>query len=562
MESDDWEALYDFGTPMVDEQEAPTFQQFGSTLESLDISELTVDIRNAMFNNRRFWPADFGGVSDGAFSGEGGTDGEHGNYGPLFVRLAWHCSGTYRMADGKGGCAGGRQRFEPERSWEDNTNLDKARALLAPIKIKYGDALSWGDLIIAAGTTALREMGTPVRQFCLGRVDETDGTNSLPLGIGGQPESSTPPCEVQGLCEAPLGAGTVGLIYVNPEGPVLVAGGDPTPHPGFAAANIRDVFGRMGQDDRETVALIGGGHSVGKSHGACDVPHAGGLSPFEAYERGQTFAWDGLCGEGSGLRGKGDNVATSGIEGAWTTRPTYWDNEFFTKLVNREWELFTGPGGKYQWRIVNPDAAEARLMRMTTDIALINDDSYRLIVEEFANDQTAFDEAFDDAWFKLTHRGGMWSPQSKCDVGSVPAWVTDAGNNRMLDSDTGSTPEQGELEQAAFDRCTRAQAIRPGGSRSNQRRFRQAARACQEALEAAGLTQAQFQAHLQAELAEAQPELDQAATDLCARVGRSGGSRSAQSRFRRRLARCEEAREAAAANEAARAAAAAAAANH
>jgi len=340
------------------------------------------------------------------------------------------------MADGAGGCTGGRQRFEPERSWDDNTNLDKARALLAPIKIKHGDGLSWGDLIIAAGSVALREMGTPIRQICFGRVDEPDGTNSFPLGIGGQPASSTPPCEVQGMCEAPLGAGTVGLIYVNPEGPVVEAGGSPVPDPALAAGNIRDVFGRMGQDDRETVALIGGGHSVGKSHGACNIPHASGLSPFEAYEQGQMFAWDGGCGQGTGLRGKGDFVVTSGIEGAWTTRPTYWDNEFFTNLVDREWELFTGPGGKHQWRIVNADAAEADLMRMTTDIALISDDSYRAIVEEFARDQQAFDDAFDDAWFKLTHRGGMWSPDTFCDVGSVPSWVTAGGNNRMLDSDT------------------------------------------------------------------------------------------------------------------------------
>lgn len=433
--SEDWEEFYDFGTPMSDEQEAPTARRFGRTLKDLDVSELAADIRVAMFHNRFFWPADFGGVEDGAFSGEGGTSGENGNYGPLFVRLAWHCAGTYRMADGEGGCTGARQRFEPERSWEDNVNLDKARALLAPIKIKYGDALSWGDLIIAAGTTALREMGTPVQQFCLGRVDETDGANSLPLGIGGQPESSTPPCEIQGMCQAPIGAGTVGLIYVNPEGPVVEAGGSPVPDPALAAANIRDVFGRMGQDDRETVALIGGGHSIGKSHGACDLPHAAGVTPFEAYEMDQRFAWDGECGQGSGLKGRGPNTVGSGIEGAWTSRPTYWDNEFFTYLVDRDWELFTGPGGKYQWRIPNANVGEEELMRMTTDIALINDESYRALVEEFARDQTAFDEAFDDAWFKLTHRGGNWSPDSKCDVGSMPAWVTEAGNNRMLDSD-------------------------------------------------------------------------------------------------------------------------------
>merc|ERR1719253_45584 len=197
--SDVWEDLYDLGTPMRDEQDASSYQQFGSTLQDLDLTALAADIKTAMFNNRYFFPADFGGIEDGVFSGDGGSHGENGNYGPLFARLAWHCSGTWRMSDGNGGCSGGRQRFEPERSWDDNTNLDKARALLAPIKIKYGDALSWGDLITFAGTTALRVMGTPISQACVGRIDDTDGTKSLPLGIGGQPESSTPPCEVQGM---------------------------------------------------------------------------------------------------------------------------------------------------------------------------------------------------------------------------------------------------------------------------------------------------------------------------------------------------------------------------
>jgi catalase (peroxidase I) len=437
--SDVWEDLYDLGTPMRDEQDASSYQQFGSTLQDLDHIALAADIKTAMYNNRYFFPADHGGtdggIEDAVFSGDGGSHGENGNYGPLFARLAWHCSGTWRMSDGNGGCSGGRQRFEPERSWDDNTNLDKARALLAPIKMKYGDALSWGDLITFAGTTAMRVMGTPISQHCFGRIDDTDGTKSLPLGIGGEPESSTPPCEVQGMCNEPLGAGTVGLIYVNPEGPVLEAGGSPVPDPVASAANIRDVFGRMGQDDRDTVALIGGGHTVGKSHGACNLPAAQGLIPREAYELGQSFAWEGECGQGSGLRGKGPHVVTSGIEGPWTTRPTYWDNEFFTKLVDREWELFTGPGGKHQWRIVDPSPEEAILMRMTTDIALINDDRYRALVEEFAQDLAAFDQAFDVAWFKLVHRGGSWSPNSKCDVGSIPSWVTEAGNNRMLDSD-------------------------------------------------------------------------------------------------------------------------------
>merc|ERR1719183_2055817 len=249
---------------MSDEQEAPSFRQFGRSLRDLDVNELAVDIRTVMFNNRFFWPADFGGVEDGIFSGDGGSSGENGNYGPQFVRLAWHCSGTYRQSDGKGGCGGGRQRFEPERSWDDNANLDKTRALLAPIKDKYGDALSWGDLINFAATESIREMGGPLTKFCFGRIDEPDGTNSEALLENGAPCNS-----FQGNCQEPFGTGTTGLIYVNPEGPVVEAGGSPVPDPALSAKNIRDVFGRMGDDDRDTVALIGGGHAFGKCHGAC-----------------------------------------------------------------------------------------------------------------------------------------------------------------------------------------------------------------------------------------------------------------------------------------------------
>jgi catalase (peroxidase I) len=409
-----WANMYDQGTPFDNASPAPTDEEYAVSLNGLDVNALTEDIKSLLAGESNpEWPADFG------------------NYGPLFIRLAWHCSGSYRATDGKGGCAGGRHRFEPERSWDDNTNLDKARALLAPIKDKYGAALSWGDLIIAAGTTSLRVMGTPIKQFCLGRVDDADGTNSLALGPSEEQEKVAP-CEVNGQCERPLGSTTVGLIYLNPEGPVVEAGGSPVPDPSLSAKDVRDSFSRMDHDDRATVALIGGGHAFGKTHGAC--PAGPGLRPSEAYAQGQATAWQGECGEGD-MKGKGANAFTSGFEGPWTTQPLKWDNEFFTNLLDHEWEKVMGPGGHWQWRIKDATEAESGLMRLTSDMALIHDDTYLQIVKEFASDMSAFDEAFDDAWFKLTHKGGRWSTAAKCDTGDVPAWVIEQENARMLDTD-------------------------------------------------------------------------------------------------------------------------------
>jgi catalase (peroxidase I) len=389
---------------------------FETSLPHLNIKALARDIKRAMLQSRGGWPADFGAPG-----------GSGGNYGPQFVRLAWHCSGTYRLSDGKGGCAGGRQRFEPERSWDDNANLDKTRALLAPIKAKYGDALSWGDLITFAATAAMREMGAPLTKFCFGRIDDADGTNSEALLENGAPCNS-----FQGDCQEPFGTGTTGLIYVNPEGPVLEAEGLPVPDPALSAKDIRDVFGRMGDDDRDTVALIGGGHAFGKCHGACT--DSAGLSPSKAFAQNSQFAWEGTCG-GGGLKGKGPNTVTSGFEGPWTYTPTQWGNGFFTGLVHYEWERHTGPGGHQQWRVVNATGPTRELMRLTSDVALIHDSKYLRLVHEFAADEDALGSAFDSAWFKLTHRGGSWSTKSFCDHGPVPKWVMEQNNNRMLDSD-------------------------------------------------------------------------------------------------------------------------------
>jgi catalase (peroxidase I) len=412
--------LYD-GTPPSDQSnKCVSPDEYAEALKALDLEAVKKDIQDAMTNSQDCWPADFG------------------NYGPFFVRLAWHCSGSYRKSDGKGGCSGGRQRFEPERSWPDNTNLDKARALLAPIKEKYGAGLSWGDLFTLGGTTALRSMGTPIKQFCAGRIDSCDGLESLDLGPGYQQEQKYP-CKRQGKCKnaSGLGSTTVGLIYLNPEGPVALNEStgqwSPNPDPLLSAADVRDSFSRMDHDDRGTVALIGGGHAVGKTHGAC--PSGAGKSPKEAYasQKDDEIPWPGLCGTG-----KGKDSFTAGFEGPWTTNPLKWDIEYFEKLVNKdgtlvEWEKHIGPGGHWQWRLKNPKENERGLMRLTSDMALTQDSKYLAIVKEFRNNITAFDEAFDIAWTKLITKGGSWSKSKFCDSGSFPEHLL--LSNGMLPTD-------------------------------------------------------------------------------------------------------------------------------
>lgn len=397
------------GTPPEDAAEAPTDYEYMAALMTLDMHAVKRDVAQLLTDSQECWPADFG------------------HYGPFFVRLAWHCSGSYRKSDGKGGCGGGRQRFEPERSWPDNTNLDKARALLYPLKRKYGHALSWGDLFITAGTTALRQMGTPITRLCFGRVDDSDGAASLGLGPSAEQEQ-TAPCPINGCCKKPLGSTTVGLIYLNPEGPVLEKDGKPIPDPKLSVVDIRDSFGRMGHDDRATVALIGGGHAFGKTHGAC--PKGAGPAPKQAYNMTTpSIPWPGLCGTG-----KGNDTFTAGFEGPWTTKPLQWDNEYFKLLLEQVWEKHIGPGGHWQWRIKGAAGPLKGLMRLTSDVALLHDPVYLDIVKEFASNMTAFDEAFDDAWFKLTTTfGARWSPAAKCDAGEFPTEIGSVG--AMLSSD-------------------------------------------------------------------------------------------------------------------------------
>jgi catalase-peroxidase len=357
---------------------------YAEAFSALDLDALRRDIEAVMTTSQPWWPADYG------------------HYGPFFIRMAWHAAGTYRVHDGRGGAGSGMQRFAPLNSWPDNANLDKARRLLWPVKQAYGQAISWADLMILAGNVALESMGLRPFGFAGGRADlwepdDTDwGTEDTWLGEAryrGERE-----------LDDPLAAVQMGLIYVNPEGPNGV------PDPLAAARDIRETFARMAMNDEETVALIAGGHTFGKAHGAATPAGHVGPEPEGAAIAEQGLGWTSTFGTGSGA-----DTITSGLEGAWTTHPARWDDNYFENLFGYEWELTKSPAGAWQWTPKDgagagtvPDAHDPSKrhapMMLTTDLALRFDPAYEAISRRFRDDPAAFADAFARAWFKLTHR--------------------------------------------------------------------------------------------------------------------------------------------------------------
>ena len=378
---------------------------YAKEFKSLDLPAVVKDLHALMTDSQDWWPADFG------------------HYGPLFIRMAWHAAGTYRIGDGRGGAGSGMQRFAPLNSWPDNVNLDKARRLLWPIKQKYGRKISWADLIVLTGTVALDSMGLKTFGFAGGRQDVWEpeeiywGSETKWLGsdirysrgspgVGGQSvldsEDNSEVVHTRDL-ENPLAAVQMGLIYVNPEGP------DGKPDPIAAAIDIRDTFARMAMDDEETVALIAGGHTFGKTHGAASATHVGD-NPEAVELEHQGFGWHNSFGTG-----KGGDTITSGLEVTWTSKPTQWTNEYFENLFGFEWELTKSPAGAHQW--VAKDGAGAGTIphahdpakrlaptMLTTDLSLREDPAYEKISRRFLENPQELADAFARAWYKLTHR--------------------------------------------------------------------------------------------------------------------------------------------------------------
>jgi catalase-peroxidase len=358
---------------------------YAEEFKTLDLAAVKKDIYDLMVTSQEWWPADYG------------------HYGPFFIRMAWHSAGTYRIQDGRGGAGSGTQRFAPLNSWPDNANLDKARLLLWPVKQKYGKKLSWADLMILAGNCALESMGFKTFGFGGGREDVWEPEEDVYWGSETEwlgDKRYTGDREL----ENPLGAVQMGLIYVNPEGP------NGNPDPLASARDIRETFGRMAMNDEETVALIAGGHSFGKTHGAADPGKFVGREPAAAGIEEQGLGWKNTFGSGLGV-----HTITSGLEGAWTTTPTKWSNNYFENLFGFDWELTKSPAGAHQWKPkagagadTVPDAHDPSLRHaptmLTTDLALKVDPAYEKVSRHFFENPDAFADAFARAWFKLTHR--------------------------------------------------------------------------------------------------------------------------------------------------------------
>ena len=359
---------------------------YAEEFNSLDLETLKKDIVEVLTTSQDWWPADYG------------------HYGPFMIRMAWHSAGTYRISDGRGGAGSGSQRFAPLNSWPDNANLDKARLLLWPIKQKYGKKLSWADLMILAGNCALESMGFETFGFAGGREDIWQPEEDIYWGSETEWLGDEDRYSGERDLENPLGASHMGLIYVNPEGP------KGQPDPIGAAADIRETFGRMAMNDEETVALIAGGHTFGKTHGAADPDQYVEAEPAGAGIVEQNLGWKNNFGSG-----KGADTITSGLEGAWTTTPAKWGHDFFKHLFEYDWELTKSPAGAHQWRPKNnagaesiPDAHDASKKHapfmLTTDLSLKEDPAYEKISRRFYENPKEFEDAFARAWFKLTHR--------------------------------------------------------------------------------------------------------------------------------------------------------------
>ncbi len=391
---------------------------YAKEFNSLNLAEVKKDIIHALTTSQEWWPADYG------------------HYGPFIIRMAWHSAGTYRIADGRGGGGKGTLRFAPLNSWPDNTNLDKARLLLWPVKQKYGKKLSWADLMILAGNCALESMGFKTFGFGGGREDLWEPEEDVYWGSEKEWLGDNRYTGDREL-ENPLGAVQMGLIYVNPEGP------NGNPDPIAAARDIRETFGRMAMNDEETVALIAGGHTFGKTHGAADPGKYVGKEPAAASIEEQATGWKNTFGTGNA-----QYTITSGLEGAWTTTPTQWSNNYFENLFGFEWELTKSPAGAQQWKPKNgggagtvPDAHVESIKHaptmLTTDIALRMDPAYEKISRKFYENPDQFADAFARAWFKLTHRD--MGPRSRYLGPEVPAeeliWQdpVPAANYKMID---------------------------------------------------------------------------------------------------------------------------------
>ena len=393
---------------------------YAEEFKSVDLDALKQDIEEVMTTSQEWWPADYG------------------HYGPFFIRMAWHSAGTYRIADGRGGASSGTIRFAPLNSWPDNVNLDKARRLLWPVKQKYGRKISWADLMVFTGNCALESMGFKTLGFAGGREDVWEPEEDIYWGPESEwlgDERYTGDRDLQD----PLGAVQMGLIYVNPEGP------NGNSDPSAAAHDIRETFGRMAMDDEETVALIAGGHTFGKAHGAADADEHVGAEPEGASIEEQGLGWKNSFGSG-----KAGDTISSGLEGAWTTEPAKWDNNYFDNLFGYEWEQTQSPAGATQWTPTDASAADTvpdahdpskkhAPMMFTTDLALRTDPEYTAISKRFHENPEQFADAFARAWYKLTHRD--MGPVSRCLGSLVPEpqlWqdpVPDADHEPVGDQD-------------------------------------------------------------------------------------------------------------------------------